>query len=465
MEGIMRKFILITISVLFLFITSFSFIVDYSSGTNNNSERAQTYSEDKQTLLFNIVDNFCDSFETPLPLFKIGNNLNPQKISIINDTLNDEFYNFKNLLLYSFANDLETLPLKPLFFESTFLFIDSGEIIKNGYVDNTSSADFDLMNNASKKNYDFIYEVLNDTGISSSFKYASYISYYDETTDVQKTFMVYYDDNNNGGTLFLENTLYLDLGEVKNIPEMVLVKKGSFKLGNNTKVQLTYDYFIGKYEVTFEEYDEFCYATGKEVDYELGELVKHPVVYVSWWDAIEYCNWLSKKQNLPLAYDEDGQLIDENGKITSDISKVVGYRLPTEAEWEYAAKGGHKSTSDYKYAGSNRIKDVGWYIGNSNDVLHEVGGKSPNSLGLFDMTGNVWEWTEDWNNGDFYEKPPKTNPANLEDPDFLSSPMTGHTIRGGCWNCDIEYCDLLYRYSYTPWSTFNNVGFRIARTK
>ena len=254
---------------------------------------------------------------------------------------------------------------------------------------------------------------------------------------------------------------------VIDVPEgMVLVEKGSFTMGDEFgdlwdssrpthKVTFTYDFYIGKYEVTFDEYDAFCNATGKSKpnDNSWGRGTR-PVIYVSWWDAIAYCNWLSEKEKLPKAYDSNGNLLDKDGRVTTDPSKVVGYRLPTEAEWEYAARGGNKSKG-YKYAGSDNVGDVAWYNSNSGKKTQEVGKKAPNELGLYDMSGNVWEWCSDWYGG--YSSSAQTNPYN-------STAGSYRVFRGGYWYSIATVVRVVVRYSYSPTYTSSDIGFRITRT-
>jgi len=249
------------------------------------------------------------------------------------------------------------------------------------------------------------------------------------------------------------------------VPQMVLVDKGSFTMGDTWggggsdekpthKVTFTYDFYIGKYEVTFNEYDAFCNATGRSKPSDSGwGRGTRPVINVSWWDAIAYCNWLSEKEKLPKAYDNNGNLLDKDGRVTTDPSKVVGYRLPTEAEWEYAARGGSKSKG-YKYAGSDNVNDVAWYYQNSGSKTQEVGKKAPNELGIYDMSGNVWEWCSDWFGN--YSSSAQTNPYN--------NSGSSRVNRGGSWGNGATYARVALRSYYSPTFTSYYLGFRITRT-
>jgi len=252
---------------------------------------------------------------------------------------------------------------------------------------------------------------------------------------------------------------------LKSAGNMVFVERGSFTMGDTWgggdsdekpthKVTFTYNFYIGKYETTFDEYDAFCEATGKSSpDDENWGRGTRPVINVSWWDAIAYCNWLSEKEKLPKAYDSNGNLLDKNGSITTDPSKVVGYRLPTEAEWEYAARGG-KYNSPYKYSGSDNVSDVAWYYSNSGNKTYEVGTKAPNDLGIHDMSGNVWEWCSDWYGN--YSNSPQTNPYN--------NSGSYRVFRGGSWLSSASPTRVASRDDYSPTSTYYYLGFRITRT-
>lgn len=176
----------------------------------------------------------------------------------------------------------------------------------------------------------------------------------------------------------------------------------------------------------------------------------HAILNVSWYQAVQFCNWLSEQEGLTPCYSESGP------EIICDFS-ANGYRLPTEAEWEYAARGGNKSKG-YRYSGSDDVDAVGWYSRNSGERMLDrttqaVGGKAPNELGLHDMSGNVYEWCWDWY-GDFSTEP-QENPTG---------PSSGvrRVTHGGCWDSRAFNLQWSYRGVFDP-DTRSYVGFRPVR--
>lgn len=246
---------------------------------------------------------------------------------------------------------------------------------------------------------------------------------------------------------------------------MILIQKGSFFMGLGStcncdvthEVILTYDYYIGKYEITFEEYDEYCEDTGKsKPDDEGWGRGQHPVINVRWWDAIKYCNWMSEKERLAKAYDDEGNLLDKYGNETTDIIEVKGFRLPTEAEWEFAAKGG-KESKGYKYAGSNVLNEIAWYYNNSKGHSHEVGKKKSNELGLFDINGNIYELCQDSYDKSFYKLSPLINPYNYKN-------ESKKVARGGSWITKEDKHRLAERNFFDCRWSYHFIGFRVCKT-
>ena len=217
--------------------------------------------------------------------------------------------------------------------------------------------------------------------------------------------------------------------------EMVKVEAGTFMMGATSEmknpyddekpvhqVTLTNDYYMGKYEVTQALWQV---VMGKNPSYFKGDNL--PVNYVRWKDC---------------------------QRFISKLNSMTGrkFRLPTEAEWEYAARGGKKSRG-YQYSGSSNISDVAWYDGNSGDKTHPVGTKQANELGIYDMTGNVLEWCQDWY-GSYYSSS-QTNPTG-------SDSGSARVSRGGGWNCNASYCRLSVRFYYTPDFRLDILGLRLA---
>ena len=207
---------------------------------------------------------------------------------------------------------------------------------------------------------------------------------------------------------------------------MVYVDGGDFMrntIKSNEKsshaVQLG-SFLIDETEVTQRQYRQ---VMGKFASDYAG-CMECPVENVSWFDATEYAN-------------------------------KIGKRLPTEAEWEYAARGGAKNKGILKFSGSNNIEEVAWYLSNT-ESKQPVGMKKPNVLGLYDMSGNVWEWCSDWYHDEYFQVANKINPLG---PDY----GTEKVVRGGSWFSNDGFCEVSRRYKLKPDYRDTNFGFRCVK--
>jgi formylglycine-generating enzyme required for sulfatase activity len=256
---------------------------------------------------------------------------------------------------------------------------------------------------------------------------------------------------------------------------VVLISSGNFQMGNTGNysgfssekpihtVILTKSFYMSKYEITQSQWKA---VAGTDPSYFKGDNL--PVENVCWYEAIDFCNKLSEKENLEKCYiiNMNGAtyLCDNRVTVTCDWSKK-GWRLPTEAEWEYACKAG--STSDF-FNGQlskpnctpldNNLNTVGWYCYNSSNKTHPVGAKEANDFGLFDIYGNVWEWCWDWYS---------TYSSDLVNDPTGPSIGTYGIMRGGSWTDYACYCRSSYRSTVVPDYRnlkSNNVGIRIGKT-
>ena len=182
---------------------------------------------------------------------------------------------------------------------------------------------------------------------------------------------------------------------------------------------------------------------------------QHPVERVSWFDAVRFCNALSRACGLKEAYTiGDGD--EPEGSCRFDVH---GFRLPTEAEWESAAKAGQ----DFKYSGSNNAYELAWHDGNSGNNTHPVAQKKPNAWGLYDMSGNVWEWCWDWYDEYEYKNRVRWSGDKMTIVNQPEGPKTGvHRMRrGGSCYCGTWDQRSSYRSRYEPEDGFGNDGFRL----
>jgi formylglycine-generating enzyme required for sulfatase activity len=176
----------------------------------------------------------------------------------------------------------------------------------------------------------------------------------------------------------------------------------------------------------------------------------HPAESVSWYDALEFCNRLSRLEGLEPAYQMSPKL---GVKWRREAS---GYRLPTEAEWEHAAR----AHNTLFYAGSDNIDEVAWYAHNANHQSHPVAQKAPNAWGLYDMSGNVWEWCFDLFKPELYAK---RAPGPVTDP--LADGHEGpRVIKGGSWSLEDRALEPAHRSRLAPHFKTSRIGFRVVRS-
>ncbi|XOF34009.1 MAG: SUMF1/EgtB/PvdO family nonheme iron enzyme [Candidatus Electrothrix sp. YB6] len=224
-------------------------------------------------------------------------------------------------------------------------------------------------------------------------------------------------------------------------PEMVMLPGGRFRMGDSQgsgsddvrpvhEVELD-TFAIGRYPVTFEEYDFYCMATGRAKPPDNGwGRKRRPVFNVSWQDANDYCDWLRRMTGRP-------------------------YRLPTEAEWEYACRAGRDSA--YCFGDdAEQLPEYAWYAENADNQTHPVGMKRANVWGLHDMYGNVWEWCSDRYDKDYYTELPVRNPSGTDQ-------GAGRVLRGGSWDSSERFIRSCFRFCLSPGLRIIRVGFRVAQ--
>jgi formylglycine-generating enzyme required for sulfatase activity len=241
--------------------------------------------------------------------------------------------------------------------------------------------------------------------------------------------------------------------------DFILVESGSFNNGTSN-VSLS-SFYIDKYEITQREYQAVMGVNPSRFT----GVTNGPVEQVSWFNAIEYCNRRSLQTGLTPCYSYSTygsnpdnwpagwNTINTNHTDVSCNWTATGYRLPTEMEWEYVARGGNQ-THNYTYSGSNDLNAVGWYSSNSAGSHHTIGTKAANELGTFDLTGNIFEWVWDIYGG--YPSGAQTDPHG-------STSGTKRMRRGGSWNGSADFCPVSTRVtSYATYSIYY-VGFRCLR--
>jgi len=289
--------------------------------------------------------------------------------------------------------------------------------------------------------------------------------------------------NYNNGTTSTE----IDFSEIVKMqiaPKgFVVVEGGTFQMGdhfaegNSNELPVhtvtVSDFYMGKYEVTQAEWSAYMPAENWS-SYGTGD--NYPAYDVSWYKIIKYCNLRSMAEGLNPVYTinsstnpADWGAVPTSSNATWDAAicnwSANGYRLPSEAEWEYASRGGLHNNDNLRYSGCNLETDLtnyAWYDANySPSGSKPVGTKLPNQLGLYDMSGNLWEWCWDWYGSTYYQtcydQGTVTNPYG---------PTTGsyRVVRGGSWGYAAYYCRVAYRIYVYPNGSSGLMGFRLSRT-
>jgi formylglycine-generating enzyme required for sulfatase activity len=240
--------------------------------------------------------------------------------------------------------------------------------------------------------------------------------------------------------------------------ELAMIPSGEFVMGSEVdegerplhRVRIGSPFLLCVYPVTQALYAAITGATPLSL---FQGRDHNPVDTVSWFDAVRFCNLLSASDGLKPYYElrSDGRVVERGG---------TGYRLPTEAEWEYACRGGCGSSFHFGDE-PEKLSEYAWYQGNSGSSTHSVGQLSPNSFGLHDMHGNVWEWCWDW-----YAPYPSRSPVDGSPVTDPRGPAEGseRVLRGGSWNADVHQLRSAARNSYDPEEPLWYFGFRLARS-